>query len=188
MDSLKEKKYKYVKNMLSQDLVNFLTSFSLKNIRSGDRMAPTSSAMHSVNSEIYTHIIHHLHPIMESQTKLKLKPIYSYNRIYYGGSELKKHKDRASCEISASIGLNYNYENPNYMWPLCMGDFPLIIKPGDGVIYKGSEIDHWRPIFNQPEKCWHHQLFVHYVDANGPFKDYEPEESLEILNKNLNRE
>ena len=63
MDSLKEKKYKYVKNMLSQDLVNFLTSFSLKNIRSGDRMAPTSSAMHSVNSEIYTHIIHHLHPI-----------------------------------------------------------------------------------------------------------------------------
>ena len=190
MDSLipMEEKYKYVKNMLSQDLINFLTSFSLKNIRPGDRMAPTSSAMHSANSEIYTHISYHLHPMMELQTKLKLKPIYSYNRVYYGGSELKKHKDRPSCEISASIALNYNYENLNYKWPLCMGDTPLVIKPGDGVIYKGAEIDHWRPVFNEPKTSWHHQLFVHYVDTNGPFKDYEVEDSFVNLNQNLKRE
>ena len=180
-------KYKYVKNMLSQDLVNFLTSFSLKNITGGDSQAPLSSALHSSHSEIYTHVIHHLHPIMELETDLKLKPIYSYNRVYYGGSELVRHKDRPSCEISASISLNYKYENKNYKWPLCMGDMPIVINVGDGVIYKGSEIEHWRPIFNQPEISWHHQLFIHYVDANGRFKDHELEKDQETIFKNLQK-
>ena len=63
--------YKYVKNMLSPDMVEFLTSFSLKNITEGDSQAPLSSALHSSHSEIYTHIIHHLHPIMELETNLK---------------------------------------------------------------------------------------------------------------------
>tara|TARA_Y100000114_G_C11710476_1_gene303191 strand:- start:767 stop:1126 length:360 start_codon:yes stop_codon:yes gene_type:complete len=112
---------------------------------------------------------------MEIETNLKLKPIYSYNRIYFGGSELQKHKDRAQCEISASICLNYSYEDENYRWPLCMGDMPIVIKPGDGVIYKGPKIDHWRPIFTQPQTSWHHQLFVHYVDKNGPYANLEQE-------------
>ena len=43
-------KYKHVKKMLSQDLVNFLTSFSLKNPRPGDNQAPISSSMHSSDS------------------------------------------------------------------------------------------------------------------------------------------
>jgi hypothetical protein len=150
MDSLMKEKYKYVKNMLSQDLVNFLTSFSLKNIKG-----------------------HHLHPIMESETSLQLKPTYSYNRIYYAGSELKKHKDRNVCEISASIGLNFYYKNPNYEWPLCLNNIPIVTQPGDGVIYKGNEVEHWRPIFNQPEDSWHHQLFIHYVNLNGPYADLE---------------
>lgn len=167
--------YKYVAGMLSQDLVNFLTDFSLQNITVGDEQVPNSSALHSINSEIYTQILFHLHPLMEIETNLKLKPIYSYNRIYFGGSELQKHKDRAQCEISASICLNYSYENENYRWPLCMGDMPIIIKPGDGVIYKGPKIDHWRPIFTQPQTSWHHQLFVHYVDKNGPYADLEQE-------------
>ena len=179
--------YKYVENMLSQDLVNFLTSFSLKNIQKGDSDAPMSSALHSKKSEIYSHIIHHLHAIMESETRLKLKPIYSYNRIYYGGSELQKHIDRDSCEISASIGLNFSYENPNYKWPLCMGDMPIIIKPGDGVIYKGAKIEHWRPVFTQPSNSWHHQLFVHYVDLNGPYADLEEENSQSSIKNNWNR-
>ena len=85
------------------------------------------------------------------------------------------HKDRPACEISASITLKYVYQDKNYKWPLCMGDKPVIINQGDGVIYKGCEIDHWRPVFNQPKDSWHHQLFIHYVDANGPYKDLEEE-------------
>ena len=173
MDSLEKNKYKYVKNMLSPDMVEFLTSYSLKNFTNGDNQVPLSSANHSRQSDIYNHLIHYLLSTMEKETNLKLKPIYSYNRIYLGGAELKKHTDREACEISASITLKYFYEDKNYKWPLCMGDIPIIINSGDGVIYKGCEIPHWRPIFNQPKKYWHHQLFIHYVDLNGPNKNIE---------------
>jgi len=185
MDSLEKNKYKYVKNMLSPDMVEFLTSYSLKNFNpEGDSQAPLSSAIDSIESEIYNHLIHYLLPIMEKETNLKLKPIYSYNRIYLGGSELLKHTDRPSCEISASITLKYFYQDANYKWPLCMGDTPIVIKTGDGVIYKGCEIPHWRPVFTQPKEYWHHQLFIHYVDLNGPYKKLEEELTQEIANLN----
>ena len=44
---------------------------------------------------------------------------------------------------------------------------PIVINECDGVIYKGHEVEHWRLPFTQPDGCWHHQLFLHYVDANG---------------------
>ena len=104
---------------------------------------------------------------MEKETGLNLKPTYSYNRVYVGGSSLEKQKDRGECEISASICLKYHYEDKNYKWPLYMQDTPIIIKEGDGVIYKGCEIEHWRPVFNQPQKCWHHPLFMHYLTTSN---------------------
>ena len=175
MDALEEKKYKYVKNMLSSDMVEYLTLWALKNFTDGDSQAPLSSSYHSRNSEIFSHLIYHLLPIMEKETNLKLKPIYSYNRIYLGGAELTKHTDRPACEISASITLKYFYKDKDYKWPLCMGDLPIVINSGDGVIYKGCEIPHWRPVFNQPKEFWHHQLFIHYVDLNGPYSDIKEE-------------
>lgn len=176
MDPLKENKYKYVKNMLSSDMVEFLSSWSLKNFTiNKDPQAPMSFSVHSKESQIYSHILHFLKPIMEKETGLSLKPIYSYNRVYVDGSELKRHMDRKACEISASISLKHYYVDKNYKWPLCMGDIPIVINEGDGVIYKACEIEHWRPVFTQPKKCWHHQLFIHYVDNNGPYSDVKEE-------------
>jgi|TARA_Y100000114_G_scaffold98644_1_gene91826 hypothetical protein len=168
MDSLEKNKYKYVKNMLSLDIVDFLSTWSIQNFKiTPDPQAPMSFSVHSDDSQIYTHVLHYLKPIMEKETGLNLKPTYSYNRVYVGGSSLEKHKDRGECEISASICLKYHYEDKNYKWPLYMQDTPIIIKEGDGVIYKGCEIEHWRPVFNQPQKCWHHQLFIHYLTTSN---------------------
>ena len=193
MDSLEKNKYKYVKNILSPDMVRFLSSWSLMNFQKtdqdgfiGDPDVPLSSSLHSKNSEIYQHLLHFLLPMMQQETNLELQPTFCYNRIYMGGSALKKHTDRPSCEISASITLKYFYENKNYKWPLCMGDMPVVIKSGDGVIYKGCEIPHWRPVFNQPKKYWHHQLFIHYVNKNGPYKSLIEEKTKKELDKNIN--
>ena len=156
-------KYVYVKNMVSMDLVEYLCTWHLKNYEKTfiSSQVPLAFSIHSKDSEIYYHLLHHLLPRMEKETNLKLKPIFCYSRIYLGGAELEKHTDRKSCEISASI--------------TCMGDIPINIKSGDGVIYKACEIEHWRPVFQQPKKYWHHQVFVHYVDKNGPFKDLKEE-------------
>ena len=36
---------------------------------------------------------------------LELVPTYSYHRLYTTGTELKRHKDRPSCEISTTLCL-----------------------------------------------------------------------------------
>jgi hypothetical protein len=188
MDTLEKNKYKYVKNIIPKDIVEFLSGWSLKNFKlNGDSQAPHSSVHHSNQSEIYRHIIHYLLPKMQEESGLELKPIYSYNRIYLPGSDLKIHNDRPSCEISASITLKYHYEDKQYRWPLFMGDTPLIIETGDGVIYKGCDIPHWRPVFAQPKECWHHQLFVHYVDKNGPYSDLKEEVTMDDFKFNKNQ-
>jgi len=176
MDTLESQKYKYIKNMLSSDLVDYLSSFSLKNFKvTNDPQYPMAYSIHSSESQIYHHILHFLKDTMEKETNLKLKPSYCYNRIYLPGNDLKKHTDRFACEISASITLKYFYKDKDYKWPLCMNNIPIVIESGDGVIYKGCEIEHWRPVFIQPKDCWHHQLFIHYVDLNGPYADQKEE-------------
>ena len=168
MDKLGRKKYKHVKNFLSLDIVDFLSTWSIQNFKiTPDPQAPMSFSVHSDDSQIYSHVLQYLKPVMEKETGLNLKPTYSYNRVYVGGSSLKKHKDRGDCEISASISLKHYYKNKDYKWPLCMEDKPIVIEEGDGVIYKGCEIEHWRPVFDQPQNCWHHQLFIHYLIKNN---------------------
>jgi hypothetical protein len=37
--------------------------------------------------------------------RVKLYPAYTYTRLYKKGDELKRHKDRFSCEISTTMNL-----------------------------------------------------------------------------------
>ena len=47
------------------------------------------------------------------------------------------------------------------------------LKPGDLAIYKGCELEHFRDVFDIQEEAWHVQGFFHYVDKNGPYKDFK---------------
>jgi hypothetical protein len=104
-----------------------------------------------------------------------LIPTYSYHRLYTTGTELKKHKDRASCEISTTLCLGYNASNidakkyPDWSWPMFVktkeGDeLPIHMKPGDMIVYRGCEVEHWREPF---EGLNHAQVFLHYNEKNG---------------------
>jgi alkylated DNA repair dioxygenase AlkB len=107
---------------------------------------------------------------MSSVTKLDLIPTYSYARIYKHGDVLHRHKDRPSCEISATLNLGGDE------WPLFLDPTGEIgnegvqvnLKPGDALIYKGTIVEHWREPFAGYE-CG--QVFFHYNDKNGPFKE-----------------
>jgi hypothetical protein len=106
---------------------------------------------------------------VEKISGLSLYPTYSYARLYRTGNELVEHRDRPSCEISLTLKLG---DTENYNWPIYMEDFPVYLNSGDAVIYKGHEINHRR------EKClepnyYLGQVFIHYVDKNGPYTDYK---------------
>ena len=101
----------------------------------------------------------------------KLLPTYSYARIYRTGDVLKKHKDRPACEISTTLTLGYDAK---VNWPIHFSnddgtvEKAVSMEPGEMAAYKGTEMVHWRKPF---KGNWHCQVFLHYVDANGPYAD-----------------
>ena len=119
---------------------------------------------------------------MRDITGLNLKPTYSYWRLYKTGDILKRHKDRPSCEVSTTLCLGYNNDNlkgrkkdwDKYDWPMWVdktGGFgnkgiPVHMKPGDMIVYRGCEIEHWREPFLGAN---HAQVFLHYNNVDGPY-------------------
>ena len=93
-------------------------------------------------------------------------PTYSYARIYKKGDVLKRHKDRYSCEVSMTMNLGGD-SWPIYLEPSGETDkegVKIDLEPGDALIYRGCEVEHWREAF-EGENCG--QVFLHYNDASG---------------------
>lgn len=108
-------------------------------------------------------------------SNISLIPTYSYHRLYTTGTELKKHKDRPSCEISTTLCLGYDVSNLEYKynWPIFVKnidniEIPILLEPGDMVLYKGCILEHWREPFLGNN---HAQVFLHYNDKNGKFNN-----------------
>ena len=109
---------------------------------------------------------------LQSAIGLGLIPQYTYYRLYSNGSELKKHNDRPSCEISGTMCLGYE---SHYNWPIFFTDkngqdISVELNPGDLVLYKGCDLEHWREPF---EGTNHAQVFLHYTNKDGQYNDYK---------------
>lgn len=122
-------------------------------------------------------------PLMEKATKLKLYPAYSYARIYKNNDELKKHKDRFSCEISTTLNLGgdawpiflepeHNVGNPDdgFLDATNNKGVEVNLNPGDMLVYKGNICEHWREKFEGTDCA---QVFLHYNDINSEFGNVE---------------
>ena len=104
---------------------------------------------------------------MEKVTGLKLYPAYTYARIYKKGDELKRHKDRFSCEISTTMNLGGD-NWPIYLEPSGkkgMKGTKIDLKQGDMLVYSGCELEHWREKFKGKECV---QVFLHYNNSKTP--------------------
>lgn len=167
--------YCIVKNVISDELRDFVTQYALfdemQDFNPDPEQVPGAHSKYA-NPAMETMLLH-LHNTMEENTGLKLFPTYSFYRVYRPGDDLKIHKDRPSCEISSTMCFNYNYDDTKYTWPIFMNGHRAELKPGDMVIYRGCDLDHWREKFNYDEDVWHVQGFFHYVDVNGPYANFK---------------
>ena len=103
--------------------------------------------------------------LIEKETGLKLFKTYAFWRYYVYGSVLKSHKDRESCEISVTACIHQSKK-----WPIHMEGRWIEMEEGDGVVYLGCELEHGR---NQFDGDCCAQVFMHYVDQNGPFANHK---------------
>ena len=105
--------------------------------------------------------------MMEKTTGLKLTPAYTFARIYKNGDVLQRHKDRFSCEISTTMNLAGDpwsiYLEPSGKTGL--KGIKVDLKPGDMLVYRGCELEHWRNKFKGKECI---QAFLHYNNRKTP--------------------
>ena len=176
--------YKVIKQAISKELADFVYSYFLTKRQVArtffdDRyISPFNNDWGVWNDpqvpETYSHysdiametLLEKLVEPMSKETGLNLIPTYSYARIYKKGDVLKRHKDRYSCEVSMTMNLGGD-SWPIYLEPSGETDkegIKIDLEPGDALIYRGCEVEHWREAF-EGENCG--QVFLHYNDASG---------------------
>lgn len=88
---------------------HLISKFDEDKGRWGDGQVDNSFCIYG--DTVFDLLLANVKPVMEKQTKVKLIETYSYARVYHKGNELKKHRDRASCKISATMNLGGSMEN-----------------------------------------------------------------------------
>jgi len=172
-----QKKYTVLEKLIPTDLCRVATKYALIK-ESIDFEPETGSAAqvenaHSVYGDtLMETLLHFCKPHIEKAVGLQLCPTYTYYRVYRPGMKLDKHRDRPSCEISSTICLGYNYlqKSSDYRWGMYVEPNTLTGQnPGDAIVYRGCEIDHWRDRFDAGIGSYQVQAFFHYININGPF-------------------
>ena len=177
MDSMGN--YKVVKQAVNYELANFLYNYFLLKREAvehmyntnmtydngmlgtwGDTQIPNTYSIYG--DPAFDTLLMKMLPVMKKETGLDVVPTYSYARMYKKGDELKKHKDRPSCEISTTLNLGGD------PWPIFLENNKVVLEIGDMLIYEGCKLEHWREPF-EGDNCG--QVFLHYNNANGQFKN-----------------
>lgn len=207
IQEFKNKGYVQLKDFLSKHICQELTDELKRLVKEqktvNDSQCPLSQAVHGAIA--FDKLLETCLPYFEQASGLKLYPTYSYARLYnQQGEELKNHRDRPSCEISATITLDFE----GNVWPIYMADkatekdgilkigenknkdyikniSKIYMDIGDAVMYRGCEKFHFRESYKEGK--WQAQVFLHYVDANGPYAEwkYDKRESLGISKTKL---
>jgi hypothetical protein len=174
MGTIKDFKYKLIKNFLTKEEIKLLTDYCrIKhriNFESFDEMIGNADTYFYGDPLMESLMINKLN-LMEKETGLELLCTYTYWRMYTVHADLSKHTDRPACEISVTVMIGSSGEP----WPIYMDGTAINMEPGDAAIYLGCEVEHWREEFKGD---WQAQTFLHYVDKNGLnkewFKDKRP--------------
>lgn len=96
------------------------------------------------NAALFAAVHAQIATLVQSVADEAIKPSYCYLSVYPQGSELVKHTDRAQCKWNASIAFARTAD----LWPIYV-EVPSGVKEiraelGEVVVYRGTDIPHWR--------------------------------------------
>jgi predicted 2-oxoglutarate/Fe(II)-dependent dioxygenase YbiX len=152
------------------ELSTYLRKLAQDGIATPDAQCPKSAAIYG--DPVMDKILADFTIPVGENVGLDLHPTYSYARVYQPGEVLERHIDREACEISGTMTLGFDADA---VWPIyvAQGEEDIAgsrvdLEVGDLLMYRGNEIPHWRREFKGEWQC---QVFLHYIDKNGPHKD-----------------
>jgi hypothetical protein len=163
--------YKIIKNIISKELAEFIALEYQMMEDVCKHLYPTANLADLCENTFARYsplmieaLAVKIQPKIEEAVQMKLYPTYSYARIYYEGSKLQYHFDRASSEVTVSICLMQTE-----IWPLYVKNengttHEIRLEVGDAGIYSGRKHAHWRDPLTSSK---HIQCFLQYVDATG---------------------
>ncbi|MEC9072936.1 MAG: hypothetical protein VX938_11170, partial [Myxococcota bacterium] len=171
----KEEGYVVLEGVLPPQLVSTLTDYYREEtergaFNRGDNDVPGAFCRYGEpRSEM---LLMMLQEKIEVAVGLRLLPTYSYTRVYQRGDALGAHKDRSACEVSVTLTISTDPDRP---WPIYLdgsdgADPPreVLLGAGSLLVYRGMELRHWREALEAESQT---QVFLHWVDADGPHAD-----------------
>ena len=190
--TLEEKGYVKVENLINEQDLKSYCDFLLdycennpvaKRTEKHDLLSPDQRFIS--RHPVFEMLLEKLTPKVSEITGKTLLPTYSYGRSYKPGAFLGVHSDRDVCEYSMTLCLGRD----GTPWPIYMakdasnrGSAPgFDLDTGEALIYKGIDMLHWREEF---EGEWQAQIFLHWVDADGPYADRKYEDRPHLAHYN----
>jgi hypothetical protein len=169
MGTIKDYKYKVIKNFLTKEELNLLMHYCRIKHRANfnffDCFQNDNGDTYFYGDPLMESLMLNKRELMQKETGLELLPTYAFWRMYTVNADLKKHTDRPACEVSVTVNLG----SDGTKWPIYMNGTAVYLEPGEAAAYLGCEVEHWREEFTGD---WQAQTFLHYVDKNGPNKEW----------------
>ena len=160
--------------------ITHLTPEHQKNKSKGGYCTPWGVALHRW-----------IHDALDNKIDIDLGETYSYTRRYERGAYLTSHTDRPSCEVSATLCLDYqsddgspwkiwlqndqdyiDFHNNKQLVAETQGIPPrrrekakcVSLEVGDLLLYQGPNIPHWRDTFVGD---YSYHIFVHFYNRQS---------------------
>ncbi|NCG35756.1 MAG: hypothetical protein GWO78_07210 [Dehalococcoidales bacterium] len=169
-NNFKKNNFVVINNFIDETIINSHYMYMLDLYKNNKLQVDRNQVKGSLcnrNDIVFDTLLSKMRPLISEVVDKELWPTYAFCRLYREGQELKKHKDRQSCEYSVTLTLGCSSDK---LWPIYLGNKNKIsLNIGEALIYKGRQIEHWR----KKLKGNHYiQLFLHYVDSDGPYKEF----------------
>jgi hypothetical protein len=167
----RKERYLFVKELLPSEILRFLQIYYGVLLNNSlfyrDEQCPASLSLGGDPG--LDSVLEWIRPELERLVGFKLAPAYSYTRRYAKGELLSRHKDRESCELSVTLSIQIpKRAAPSviYFKGANARVTKISMREGDGCIYAGAELEHWRDRFKIDGYT---QLFLHFISESGRF-------------------
>lgn len=165
----RKQRYLLVRRLLSEAMLSYLQTYYAVLLANKmfyrDKQCPLSLALSG--DPAFDAMLEWLRPEVGRLIGSPVAPTYSYTRRYAKGDELDRHLDREACEISVTICVGIPkgaLPSPLWVQPLDGRAAKIEMFEGDGCIYAGTEVEHWRDAFRATGYL---QLFLHFIRKRG---------------------